>query len=808
LREPRFHEAVLQLAATLHNRPKDELDGADIRMQRQTRLLAVSGAIAIVVIALFALGETLLGRRETLQKLAARLAANSATVLTDSPDRAREAALLAIESNRLSPSFDGNQALRAAVSILPASVQTYSLQGPSPDGRVRNLAFSTDGAILAVARDDGSTQVLDVVNQKPLGFFTPDEQPAAQIELPAAAQSADLSNNSAVSVAFNSSNSMLASGARDGVVHVWALPGARELLRIDHGTAVSQVAFHPKTNQLATASDDGHVRIFDVASAAIVADFKCSDKMVSTSFSPSGDFLAALSSEGEVWLFDSVHRRLLRRFGGSQAGFNLAFSSSGRRLAISGGDFAFVWDISTGQQLLKATHAASSETLNTQQWIYNAAISADGKFLAYAARGDSLARIWNVDTGRQILELKHDSAVAAASFNADGTKLGTGSYDGTARVWELPSGRELERASLSGGAETVSFSPASGRFAAGGVDGSVLVSETRRADRPAYFEVHADVHSVAFSPDGQRIAIGTRSAHNYSLVKIADIHGKNLTDIEFKGAPVLDKLLFLDPNNLIALWSNKVFRIAVDRSSTTPLPDLPPGFRISASGQVLAVQQDGVSRLYTFPGLQQTATLDVPSSSRLGAVGPEGKLLAFEASQPPSQFFVDIWNVPGNNRISRILLPAELTRGAFNSSATTLFTAQSENLQAWDIPSAKQRFSITTSGDIDLIVSDPSSAAFATLTHGHLTVWDAATGARLAQLPDAGYVRAVTFSPDGRYLLTGYDEGSAALWLWRSDDLRDQACARLTANFSHQEWKRWLPDQPYRPICPNLLAAK
>ena len=58
LREPRFHEAVLQLASTLHNRPKDELDGTDIRMRRNTRLLAASGAIAIVLIALFALFQT------------------------------------------------------------------------------------------------------------------------------------------------------------------------------------------------------------------------------------------------------------------------------------------------------------------------------------------------------------------------------------------------------------------------------------------------------------------------------------------------------------------------------------------------------------------------------------------------------------------------------------------------------------------------------------------------------------------------------------------------------------------------------
>jgi len=806
LREPRFHEAVLQLAATLHNRPKDELDGVDIRNQRHARWLAASGLITILLASLFAFRQTRVSHEESLQNLAARLAANSAKILADNPDRAREAALLAIESTRISPSFEGNSALRAAVSVLPAGAQFYPPESPDPAERVRDMAFSRDGATLAVARDDGSTQLIDVANKKPIGYFTPDEQPAASIELPGTPDSSSLDNNAAVSVAFNSSGSIVAAGARDGVVHVWALPGARELLRISHGTPISQISFHPRANQLATAADDGHVRIFDIDRAAIVADFKCPDKMVSTSFSPSGDLLAALSSEGVVSLFDPVHRKLLRTVGGGEAGFNLAFSDNGKRVAIASGDYASVWDVTTGRQLLKATHAASSETLIPRQWIVDAAISSDGKFLAYAAKGDKLARVWNVETGRQILELKHDSAVAAVSFSADGTKFGTGSYDGTARVWELPSGRELERVSHGGGAEVVAFSLTGSRFAAGGMDGSVSVSETRRADRPASFDLPADVRSVAFSPDGRRFAIGTISSHHEPMVKIADIGGKTLRDIEFHGATVIDKLFFVDSNEVIAQWSNKLFLVAIDQSKVTPLPDVPGEVRIDPSGKVLASQQDNVTRLYALPRLQQTASLDSPSSSRLRAAG-EGKLLAFEANKPPNEFFIDIWSVASKARVGRIPLPAELNPLAFNPSGTILFTAESENLQAWDIPSGKRRFSLTASGDIDQIVPDPSSASFATITRGVLTVWDTVTGARSAQLPDAGYLRAAAFSPDGRYLLAGYDERSAALWLWRSGDLRDEACARLTHNLSHDEWKRSFPKQPYRQTCANLPPA-
>src|SRR6202034_4748022 len=139
LREPRFHEAILQLAATLHNRPKDELDGADIRNQRHARFLAACALIAILLASIFAFRQTRVSQEESLQNLAASLAAHSAKVLSDSPDRGREAALLAIESNRINPSFEGNSSLRAAVSLLPAGAQFYPAESSDPAERVRDV---------------------------------------------------------------------------------------------------------------------------------------------------------------------------------------------------------------------------------------------------------------------------------------------------------------------------------------------------------------------------------------------------------------------------------------------------------------------------------------------------------------------------------------------------------------------------------------------------------------------------------------------------------------------------------------------
>ena len=102
-----------------------------------------------------------------------------------------------------------------------------------------------------------------------------------------------------------------------------------------------------------------------------------------------------------------------------------------------------------------------------------------------------------------------------------------------------------------------------------------------------------------------------------------------------------------------------------------------------------------MTKLYALPACSRPHHWPVLRLTLLRTAA-EGRLLAFETNQPPDRFFIDVWNVAGKARVSRIQLPAELTRVSFssfsNSSGTVLFTAQSENLQAWEIPSGKRLF--------------------------------------------------------------------------------------------------------------------
>ena len=50
VRHSQFRAAILEVAATLLDRPKDELDGEDVRQHRKTRRIAWSGVTALVVL--------------------------------------------------------------------------------------------------------------------------------------------------------------------------------------------------------------------------------------------------------------------------------------------------------------------------------------------------------------------------------------------------------------------------------------------------------------------------------------------------------------------------------------------------------------------------------------------------------------------------------------------------------------------------------------------------------------------------------------------------------------------------------------
>jgi len=83
-------------------------------------------------------------------------------------------------------------------------------------------------------------------------------------------------------------------------------------------------------------------------------------------------------------------------------------------------------------------------------------------------------------------------------------------------------------------------------------------------------------------------------------------------------------------------------------------------------------------------------------------------------------------------------------------------------------------------------------------------VWEADSGREVAALNHDGEVSAVAFSADGRYVATASWDNTAQIRYVFAEDLIAQACNRLTRNLTLREWQRYLGDEPYRKTCPNL----
>ena len=93
------------------------------------------------------------------------------------------------------------------------------------------------------------------------------------------------------------------------------------------------------------------------------------------------------------------------------------------------------WDAAGGRELLTLKGHASA--VRSVSW------SPDGTRLATGSE-DGTAKVWDAAGGRELLTLKgHAGPVCSVSWSPDGTRLATGSEDGTAKVWDAAGGREL-----------------------------------------------------------------------------------------------------------------------------------------------------------------------------------------------------------------------------------------------------------------------------------------------------------------------------------------------------------------------------
>jgi WD40 repeat protein/class 3 adenylate cyclase len=157
------------------------------------------------------------------------------------------------------------------------------------DTNGRDVAFSPDGSMLAVAEADPGVSAIRLWNAN------------TGEEIRTLVRPGPFAN----AVGFSPDGRFVAGGLGDGTLHVWAVDGRSVFSVAAHGGEITSLAFDPTGSRIATASRDRLVKIWDARSGApIVTLMGHSSDVWSVALSPDGRYVISSSADGtaRIWV--------------------------------------------------------------------------------------------------------------------------------------------------------------------------------------------------------------------------------------------------------------------------------------------------------------------------------------------------------------------------------------------------------------------------------------------------------------------------------------------------------------------------
>ena len=448
LRNPRFAQAIADLAAPLHGVPKEELAGEEVRQHRRTVRIVQGAVTLLAMLTATAIVAGLVAYSQYRSALGRALAATATADLGSNPEQSLDDAL---QSTQTADSGAGVQALRLALATAPLRMSISS-----GAGRAALAAWDPVADRIAVTGPDGSAQLWDPRTgriERRLPGPLASRAPLAQL-------------------AYSPDGAWLAGVTAAGGVAVWntvtgrAVPTARlnQEIRRDNsvagaisgpggisllGTTIVWSVFQP--DGLVVYGDGiRDAFLFGASSGALRRLGKPSwaDGTAAVAPSPDGSRLfvawehadGLLGSAAAILTLRTGRWRTLTS-GINWTGHQACWTGDGRTLVA--------WDPTEAQDL-------TVRTWNTQTGRATASYPAAGGTITAVACGRGPARSWfasgdlsgHVDLhalgGTTFDLVGQGQMIMAAASSPGGSYLATASQDGTGRVWDAQTGRQLQ----------------------------------------------------------------------------------------------------------------------------------------------------------------------------------------------------------------------------------------------------------------------------------------------------------------------------------------------------------------------------
>ena len=375
-------------------------------------------------------------------------------------------------------------------------------------GRVRCVAVSPDGQTLA-STGDGGVKLWDAANGNEKG------------ELPGV--------DYCVPIAFSPDGSTAATEFQSSRIRLWDMATLKPTLTlIDKPHARRDLAFSPDGKVLASACGDGLIELWDVrrgilpktapASASVESDKSQSsrllwrvsghsDEVLALASSPDGSLVASSSKDHAVKTWDADTGKLRNEFAATAKTIvhSLFFLPHSQQLvAVAYTNHSVQIETETGATVeFKFPHAA-----------YRAAISTDGRTLAYVLQNDKTRiEVCDVQTQTATCGIAgHKAQIECLAFFPGGKKLASGGDDNDVIVWDLSNGTELFHVDHGGRVRCVAVSPDGHTLATAG-DGNLRLWDATNGEVTDGLDVGGWCNALAFSPDGLTLAVHSRTSN-------------------------------------------------------------------------------------------------------------------------------------------------------------------------------------------------------------------------------------------------------------------------------------------------------
>jgi len=550
----------------------------------------------------------------------------------------------------------------------------------------------------------------------------------------------------------------------------------RQSLAVPEGPEIFALAISNDGSRLAAAraGEVDPLLVWDVAVNKLrrlpAAGWLVQGTQLQIALSPDGKLLAGIDTLRNIRLWDveSGEERRPPSLNGSDFSA-LSFSGDGRRLVCGGiaGQIG-VWDVHSGK-LLRSFSARGSRpppgkigssdrdgrpspmlaTMQKLNGVTSLAASFDGSLVACCC--DEALCLWDADTGQERGRFHpvdlHSPGQIALAFSPDGKWLAAGDSSAQVKVWDVATGRRLQctdEPDLSHPAKDTQC------FATISPDGAIAA--TYRSGLIHFWDVRTGK------------AIGSISAGNTV--------GERSQPITFSA----DGAFLLKPYHWVRL-SDAVPGPADQNLNWAvyPLPGVPEGTVLR--GRLMGVHCNNFRLMRRVARELLPGPGDPGSVRRPLALSPDGKIVAWESSDPPLNPLSGVISLRDwvtGKEVCRIRCPGACRSASFAPDGQSIAVAGVSYVGRWNTSSGNETWKARNTFPVTPLLPDvdrplafsPDGALLATGDENcNICLWNAATGQVAHTLKGhGGPITSLAFSSDGRRLISGSADTTALVW--------------------------------------------